>query len=353
MKLRVLYLILTTMIFYCMKQNLSNDIEKMLQDIPALNKKIANEGLNLSNVVINQKTLNGLIVNNSVWKNVDLKSVEGVGVVFKGCTFEEFNIIESNMLKCTFENCIFKNCIFTTSGLSGAFIKACQFTSGSLNDMDFSDIFIEQSNIIDTKINEVVGYDTKMKSVTFDKCFMEHTAFPRAEVENLKIFNVNIKALKFRGCKISKSSFNFQGDGISFARSSISDCIFNGTGSVSWFDFEKVSGNNIKFDNFNDMYSFGFPDAAIDSIEIRNTNADWVVFYNAKISNALFENLQLVSDRYDGATLTNCTYRNVVFGEDQSFDSTTLESVKFENITKKTDYKPSFKETVFKNTERF
>ena len=353
MKLLMLYLILAAMIFSCMKQNLSNDIEKMLQDIPALNRKIANEGLNLSNVVINQKTLSGLIVNNSTWKNVDLKTVEGVGVVFNGCTFEKFNIIESNMLKCTFENCIFKNCLFTTSDLSGSFIKTCQFTSSSLNDMDFSDIFIEQTNISDTKINEVVGYDTKMKSVTFDNGFMEHTAFITAEVENLKILNTSIKVLKFNQCKISKSDFLIQGEGMDFERCTMSDCNFNGTGYTSWFDFTKVLGRNIKVENFNKMYSVGFIGSTIDTLMIKNINVEWIDFNDAKISNALFENLKLVADRYDGGLLTNCTYRNVVFGEGQSFDSTTLESVKFENVTKNPDYKPSFNGTVFKNTERF
>jgi len=114
-----------------------------------------------------------------------------------------------------------------------------------------------------------------------------------------------------------------------------------------------VTGHNITLSNFNRFYMLGFPDATIDSLVIRNTNIEWVVFYDAKISNALFENLQLVADRYNGGLLNNCIYRNVVFGEGQEFDSSTLESVKFENITKTKDYKPSFKGTVFKNTERF
>ncbi|NLD94596.1 MAG: hypothetical protein GX639_18220, partial [Fibrobacter sp.] len=295
-----------------MKQDLSNDIEKLLQDIPALNKKIANEGLNLSNIVIAQKTIDGLIVNNSTWKNVDLKSVEGVGVVFKGCTFEEFNIIESNILRCTFENCIFKKNKFASSNLSGSIIKECHFEDGSLNDLDCNDIVIDQLNMVDIKLNKVVSYDAKIKSVKLDKCSIENTGFARADIENVKILNTKINVLNFAGCKISKSDFFIQGISIDFEECTIVDCIFNGTGSVSWLDFTKVTGNKIKFENFNEIYSFGFTNAAIDTLVIRNTNADWIVFYDAKISNALFENSQFISDRYDGATLTNCTYRNIV-----------------------------------------
>src|SRR5512133_3148521 len=123
-KLFVTIKLIATLIFFiigssCMKHNLQSDIENLLQDIPALNRKISNEGLNLSNVLIRQKTLSGLIVNNSTWENVDLKSVDGIGMRFKGCSFEGLNINESNMSKCTFEKCTFRNCMFSSSDLSG------------------------------------------------------------------------------------------------------------------------------------------------------------------------------------------------------------------------------------------
>jgi uncharacterized protein YjbI with pentapeptide repeats len=336
-----------------MKHNLQSDIEKLLEDIPALNQKIINEELNLSNVVITQKTLDGLIVNNSTWKNVDLKSVEGVGVVFKGCTFKDVKINESNMTMCTFEKCTFTNCVFSSSDLSGGNFMVCEFTRSVFEEMTINDIAMEKSKMYEVKIKDNTGYDSKFKSVAFDNCQISNSRFPRALIEDFIVTRTSIDVFSIRESKITKSKFSVVGNGLDFSNSEIKECTIYGIGEIRGLYFDNIVGSKLIIDNFQRIYRFGFIESKIDSLEIRNTNADWVAFYDAKISNALFENTQLVSDRYDGATLTNCTYRNVVFGEDQSFDSTTLESVTFENITKKPDYKPSFNGTVFKNTERF
>ncbi|MGE5670144.1 MAG: hypothetical protein ACM31E_01790, partial [Fibrobacterota bacterium] len=229
----------------------------------------------------------------------------------------------------------------------------CEFTASVFEEMNICDIVMEESKMYDVKIKDNTGYDSKFKTVEFNNCQITSTNFSRALIEDFKITGTRIDVFSLRKSKIKKSTFSIYGNGMDFSNSELSECSIYGIGDFRALCFDNILGHNVDLDNFSRIYLFGFMGATIDTLKIRNTNADWVVFYDAKISNALFENTQLVSDRYDGATLTNCTYRNVVFGEDQSFDSTTLESVRFENITKKPDYKPSFNGTVFNNTERF
>jgi uncharacterized protein YjbI with pentapeptide repeats len=343
----------TTIGFGCMKHKLSDDLEKKFQDIPAFNSTIIQSGFNLSNTIINEKKITGIVVKNSKWESIDLQFVDGTNSLFEECVFTDLKVHSTDFSKSVFSRCTFKNSDFDSSNFTESKFLDCQFENVSFASIDLWDIIWERSNFQSVKVKESIGYNAKLENLFFNNCEFVEFGFSRSKIVNLKIKETKVISFSLNDCQIEKADINLEGRSVFFSRSTIHEFTLRGPGAINVLSMEKVTGYNIHFENFSKIFDYGFDDAIIDTLTIRNVNANWIVFYDAKISNATFENMLMISGRYDGATLSNSIYKNVIFGEDQSFDSLTLDSVKFENITKSPDYKPSFKNTIFKNTEKF
>ncbi|MFV2004480.1 MAG: pentapeptide repeat-containing protein [Gammaproteobacteria bacterium] len=322
------------------KTELTGDWLERFNDVEKFNTYASDNKVNLSDVIIKDKTTTGIILtgakfSNTEWEKVDFSNSHITNSVFEDSEFTDVKFKSSTLTDVVFKNCKFTSSSFSKSKLVNVKFINCDFfstgffkLSGSkveFQDVDFEKVDFDRSQAILTfSGSKFVNTDftslTPPSSLTFTKSDLD-VDFSRSKIDKLEITeselhepgggNLTIKELILKDIK---------GDRIAFDDSYIKRATIENTDL--W------------------LQGLGFADTQIDDLLVINSK-DRVVLLGGKIGKARILNSNLRTFYASEATAESIYISGTTIKEGK-FEKLKAKKLEFENVT--IDGKMNFKD---------
>jgi len=300
-----------------------NDFEKrwetLSSDVEKLNGYTKLHPVELRNVKVEGKKLDGVVFNAAIfdgveWINTSLEEGIFTKVIFKNCKFINTQNWNSTFTDVLFENCTFHSAEFSGSTMVDVSFKGCKITDSRLKELVGNELLVE-----DSTLEERTSLSWSSIPMTFRKCTLDGVGLSGMKLPNaMTVEDSLLDEVDFGRGHFSTVTLRRvrQGEGGVKFNSVTAE-------SITFEDVEMMRGTGIGYSTVGivriiggKMYGPSFLDANIAKTYVRNAYVTRFAIGNkmgqAHVDNSTMHRVGLFDGFIDEFSVTNSTIDEIV-----------------------------------------
>lgn len=335
------------------KSSLTGPWKERFQDVTKLNTYAKTQPVELANVEIKNKNIDGVVLNSGKFENTDWTEVSAKGanltnVTFRKGTLEAVDFTDSTFTNVTFEDVTLREVRFFGPTLNNVRFVRCEFDAVNIDRTKNSRIEVIDSKIENSSLSRgqliAVFRNSKLSdqtaltslmppsSLTFEKSELIQVNLDRSKLKSLVIEDSKYDAVLDAGSVDSVVIKNSSVD-TSFSASTIGKLSLTNT-VVTQFSFNKANAGSMFFEHCSQLKDFVMYGTAIDTLDIAHCKVSDFYPAVATIGTLRLRDSTLTKSGFERLKAKTMILENVSLDGEINFTGAQIGELKTHNIAK-------------------
>lgn len=323
-------------------------------DVKKLNDYAKNNSIKITNVIIENHNIDGVIINNgrienADWKDVSVKNTNLTKLLFSKGIIEDVDFSGSILTEVVFEDVKLRGVSFINTTLNNVQFIRCTFNGVGIDNTKASNIEVIDSKAIsssfsrgelnavfrNTKLSEGVRLTSLQppSSLTFEKSELDAVDMGRSNLEKLILTNSKSLASHIRIGVVDKVIINNSDIDIGFSESTFNNLEINKS-KIKRLMLNYVNIKKIALNDCDRIGFLGMADATIGTFNSSNCSYNEFMPLKASIETLHINDGAITNSDFSGMKANNVVFDNVILDGDINFTGAKIKNLETKNITK-------------------